>query len=359
MRAAGAEVRGALAAAAAPRAGAAGLALERRQAVAGALGQRGRRPSTRPSARATSSAPRVARAGSSGRPSLVVLADDQRGAGRAVQRLLELALQERQLVLDDQHRSPGRRSARRSSAGVQRPRHAELHQPQARARPARASPRPEVVERAQHGLVSHPGGERRRCAACAGSKTTRFSPAARAYCAGQLEPRVDQVVLGRQVRGRQQRPAARSRARGRQLGMPARAARRASTVALASAMSATIFSPAHSPLCARQRDGVQPVGRRSPATEPGASSGTSRLRHIGSHELGTVEDLLAGSSPISATAPPSGGGAGEVAVADGVGGAVEAGVLAVPEAGDPVVAAAGELRRAAGCRPPRWRPAPR
>lgn len=41
-------------------------------------------------------------------------------------------------------------------------------------------------------------------------------------------------------------------------------------------------------------------------TVPGASSGTSRLRHSGSDELGTVEDLLDGSSPTQATEPPSG-----------------------------------------------------
>ena len=39
---------------------------------------------------------------------------------------------------------------------------------------------------------------------------------------------------------------------------------------------------------------------------PGASTGITRLRHIGSQEPGTVEDFAIGSSPISATAPPSG-----------------------------------------------------
>ena len=37
----------------------------------------------------------------------------------------------------------------------------------------------------------------------------------------------------------------------------------------------------------------------------GASSGIDRLAAIGSQELGTVEDLHDGSSPMSATAPPS------------------------------------------------------
>ncbi len=40
------------------------------------------------------------------------------------------------------------------------------------------------------------------------------------------------------------------------------------------------------------------------ATQLGASSGIDRLWHIGSQELGTVEDLAPGSSPIHATAPP-------------------------------------------------------
>ena len=76
-------------------------------------------------------------------------------------------------------------------------------------------------------------------------------------------------------------------------------------VALASAMSATIFSPAHSPLWRDRATACRPI-ETSSATEPGASTGSIRLRHMGSQELGTVEDLAAGSSPISATAPPSG-----------------------------------------------------
>ena len=93
-------------------------------------------------------------------------------------------------------------------------------------------------------------------------------------------------------------------ARGGSSGSPARAAA-ASMVALASAMSATIFSPAHSPLWRERATACRPR-ETSSATEPGASTGSIRLRHMGSQELGTVEDLAAGSSPISATAPPSG-----------------------------------------------------
>ena len=45
---------------------------------------------------------------------------------------------------------------------------------------------------------------------------------------------------------------------------------------------------------------------RTSATVDGANSGTIRLRAMDSQELGTVEDLQVGSSPIHATAPPSG-----------------------------------------------------
>jgi hypothetical protein len=40
------------------------------------------------------------------------------------------------------------------------------------------------------------------------------------------------------------------------------------------------------------------------STPLGASSGSIRLSAISSQELGSVEDLQIGSSPISATAPP-------------------------------------------------------
>ncbi len=78
-----------------------------------------------------------------------------------------------------------------------------------------------------------------------------------------------------------------------------------STVPAASAMSATTFSPAHRPACRESATACRPW-LSSSATEEGASTGTRRLRHIGSQELGTVEDLADGSSPIRATAPPSG-----------------------------------------------------
>src|SRR5262249_47903399 len=87
-------------------------------------------------------------------------------------------------------------------------------------------------------------------------------------------------------------------------GMPARSGAR-STVAEASAMSATIFRPTHRPLARDMATACRPYSMIS-ATELGASSGIDRLWHIGSPELGGVEDLQPGSSPTQATAPPSG-----------------------------------------------------
>lgn len=66
----------------------------------------------------------------------------------------------------------------------------------------------------------------------------------------------------------------------------------------------TIFIPAHRPVARDSATACSPSSMIS-ATEPGANSGIVRLWHIGSHVLGTVDDLLPGSSPIQATAPPS------------------------------------------------------
>ena len=68
---------------------------------------------------------------------------------------------------------------------------------------------------------------------------------------------------------------------------------------------------------------------------------------VASLELGSVEDLAAGSSPTIATTPPWRAVPGEHAVADRVVGPVEPGRLAVPEAEHAVVlalwAGVGEL----------------
>ena len=68
-----------------------------------------------------------------------------------------------------------------------------------------------------------------------------------------------------------------------------------------------------------------------------------------SEALGSVEDLHAGSSPHEREHAAARIGADEVAVADRVGGAVEAGRLAVPDAEHAVVARARQRRRPAGC----------
>ncbi len=136
-----------------------------------------------------------------------------------------------------------------------------------------------------------------------GAWTTRLRPAARAYSrarsrrAPMRSCSASRFVGGRRTGGA---PAARTG----KVGIPARAAAR-STVAVASATSATILSPVQAPEW-RERATACSAKERSSGTVPGASSGTRRLRQVGSQALGTVEDLLDGSSPIQATAPPSG-----------------------------------------------------
>jgi len=72
----------------------------------------------------------------------------------------------------------------------------------------------------------------------------------------------------------------------------------------ASATSAMIFRPVQRPVARESATACSPNSTTSD-TEPGASSGMARLCAIGSQELGTVDDLQDGSSPMIATAPPS------------------------------------------------------
>ncbi len=138
---------------------------------------------------------------------------------------------------------------------------------------------------------------------CAGSKTIRFRPATRAYWRARSRRWVIRSCSAARFDGGSSTGGSKPE-RGGSSGRPASAAA-TSTVALASAMSATIFSDAQRPLCRDSATACRP-NPTSSDTDPGASTGSIRLRHSGSHELGTVEDLAAGSSPISATAPPSG-----------------------------------------------------
>ncbi len=72
-----------------------------------------------------------------------------------------------------------------------------------------------------------------------------------------------------------------------------------------SAMSATTLTADQVPANRERATAWSPSSRTS-ATVDGANSGTIRLRAMDSQELGMVEDLQVGSSPIQATAPPRG-----------------------------------------------------
>ncbi|WP_256863278.1 hypothetical protein [Microbispora sp. GKU 823] len=135
------------------------------------------------------------------------------------------------------------------------------------------------------------------------SWVTRLRPCARAYSRARPSLRVSMSCSASSEAGPTRVGGAPRSARSG-TGMPSRSGP-TSTVAEASATSATIFRPAQRPVARDSATACSPSSTTS-ATEPGASSGIDRLWHIGSQELGTVDDLLPGSSPIQATAPPSG-----------------------------------------------------
>ncbi len=103
-------------------------------------------PSTRASARATSSALERAALGAAAATVGVLLAEDERRIGTAVERLLDLRLDERELVLDDEHLVDAVQQLAHVAL-LERPWHAELHEPDARASQL-ALVEAEVVERA-------------------------------------------------------------------------------------------------------------------------------------------------------------------------------------------------------------------
>ena len=174
----------------------------------------------------------------------------------------------------------------------------------------------------------------------AGSKTTRFRPATRPYWRASSSRWVIRSCSAARFEGGSSTGGS-NPARGGSSGSPARAAA-ASMVALASAMSATIFSPAHSPLWRDRATACRPK-ETSSATEPGASTGHHQAAAHGLAGAGDGGGLGGGVVADQRHRAAQRGRAGEVAVADGVGRAVQARALAVPEAGDPVVAAALQL----------------
>ena len=80
----------------------------------------------------------------------------------------------------------------------------------------------EVVERAQHGRRRPGPPATTAMRGCAGSKTTRFRPATRAYSRARSRRAGHQVVLGVEVRRAAAARAARSRARGGSSGISVR-----------------------------------------------------------------------------------------------------------------------------------------
>ena len=171
-----------------------------------------------------------------------------------------------------------------------------------------------------------------------------------AYSAGQLVADLDDLLLEVERVRREQLTIGRVAVglAGRRAAVGPDASGSSSMVAVPSATSATIFIAAHRPV---ERDS-------STAWRPSVErlGGIGRVKHRqvevgeqpGADDEGRVELLAAGSSPTSATAPPMRRGAGVDRVAERVGGAVDPGGLAVPDAHDAVVAGVGLDRRELG-----------
>ena len=113
-----------------------------------------------------------------------------------------------------------------------------------------------------------------------------------------------------------------------------------STVPVPSAIGVTILSADHSPVARDIAIPCRPSSRHS-VTVAGYRIGMCRSTSAASDDDGIVDDLAAGSSPTKRQRTPTGARPGEHAVAHGVGGAVEAGRLAVPDADHTVVASVG------------------
>ncbi len=284
-------------------------------------------------------------AGRHERPPLgVVLAQDQRGAGGAVQRLLELGLEEGQLVLDHQHRlHAGGQAA--DLGGLQRPRHADLHQAQAQ-RLALALAQAQVVEGAEHAGPGQPGSDDRG-PRTAGLEGDPVQPSQTGVVAGALEARRHQVVLGHEVGGRQQHRGLEPLARGELGDQRARQAHVDGGSGVGDVGHDLHARP--QPRVAGQRDGVQAVGqqlldrgRGQHRHQQAAAHGLARA----GHRRGLGRRIVADQRHR----PARRGGPAEIAVAHRVRRPVEAGVLAVPEAGHSIVAPARQLPQELGAR---------
>ena len=290
-------------------------------------------------ARAITSASSSPSAGSSGRPSLVALADDARALGEAVERVAERGLEERAA-------SPRRRGSRRGRAAnsrtmlaLERPEHPELEEADAAAAQRRVV-EAEVAQRLAQLVVGLAGGDdaqpgvarraRHAVEPVQRGRTARASSQARAVQRALHLQRVGREQVGASGWWTYGPPSHSTsgmtggRGRGRRSAVPA-----------ASATLVTIFSADPQAGRARQRDGVQAevedllhvarVERRACR----ARRASPRSRWAASRTCSS------GRRRRARARRPCGCGADEVAVAQRVGGAVDARGLAVPDADTP------------------------
>ncbi|MCO1656312.1 hypothetical protein [Pseudonocardia humida] len=160
-----------------------------------------------------------------------------------------------------------------------------------------------------------------------------------AVVAGDVEAAGQHVVLGVETDGPDDRGQQRARGRGRVRDAVAQRADVDGRRRVGDVRDDLQRGP--EPARPRQRDGVQAVGddlrdgaRREQRQRQALRHRLARAGHGGGLAGRVVAD--------PGHRPAGGGGPGELAVPDGVGGPVQAGGLAVPEPGHPVVAAAGE-----------------
>jgi hypothetical protein len=267
----------------------------------------------------------------------VLLAEDERGARHAVERVAQLALEKRELVLDHEHRPGSAREAAELLA-VERPGHRDRDQPDPE-RVELALADAHVAQRAQHDLMPHPGS-----GDCdprpAGLEDDPVQARRARVLARAREARRDQLVLGVEVRGRQHHRRAEALTRVERRDLRQRGAEVDARAGVGDVGDDLQRGPGAG--VARERHRVQ-----AEREDLGDGAGREqRDEQAAAHRLGRARDGrgLAG----RVVADPRDGaaerrGAAQVRVADGVGRAVEPGSLSVPEAGHPVVAAPGQL----------------
>lgn len=265
------------------------------------------------------------------RPALRVLGTEHKRRVRgAVEGVLYLGLEKRQLVLGHQHGvHPGGQAP--DLVTVKRPRHADAHHAQAEGVTCVLA-QPQILEGAQHGLMGDAGcHDRNRRPARLGGHAVE--PGSHAVLARSLQPRRHQIALGDQV-GRGQQNWRLEPTAGGQVGHARQPGAHLHRGACVGDVSHDL-QPGPQARVPRHRHRVQAqhqqllhgAGREQRHHE----AATHRLARAW-HRRGLAGGVVADQGQSA----PTGRRATQVAVADGVGGAVEAGALAVPEARDAV-----------------------